>query len=196
MKLLVVCGTNRLNSNTHKAATWVAEFLNEQGQTADFIDLHNFSLPWVGQEASSPEDRATTDRDQVKSWSERVQRAEAVIIVVPEYNHGYPGVLKNALDLLYAELNYKPILICGVSSGSLGGARMVEQLRLVLIDLRAVPIREAVYFCEAGELFFASPASSNEKLIRYEKQLTKALNELVFLAKPLAMARNERQSLP
>ncbi len=191
MQLLVICGTNRLNSNTHKAATWVEAFVRGRGHAVDFVDFHAFPLPWVGQEAPSPADRATTDCDQVKAWSERVQRAEAVIIVAPEYNHGYPGVLKNALDLIYAELNYKPVLVCGVSAGSLGGARMVEQLRLVLIEFRAVPIREAVYFRGSGNLFDADGKLTD---LAYEKALDKALAELIFLAKPLASARAERES--
>lgn len=59
-------------------------------------------------------------------------RADGLVIVSPEYNHGYPGEMKLMLDQLYKEYNRKPVGICGVSSGALGGARMVEQLRLIL----------------------------------------------------------------
>ena len=71
--------------------------------------------------------------------------ADGLIVVSPEYNHGYPGPLKEVLDSLYEEYEHKPIGICG-AGGGLGGSRAVEQLRLVAIELKLVPIREALYF--------------------------------------------------
>lgn len=85
-------------------------------------------------------------------WKKIMADADALVIVAPEYNHGYPGPLKEMLDSLYEEYNYKPVGICG-ASGFLGGGRMVEQLRQVVIELKMAPIREAVYIPMVWDAF-------------------------------------------
>ena len=82
------------------------------------------------------------------AWSKLASSAQGYIIVSPEYNHGYPGELKLMLDQAYKEYAHKPVGIVGVSSSVLGGARMVEQLRLVSIELSMIPVRSAVYIRE------------------------------------------------
>jgi len=181
MNTLVICGTNRPGAHTHKVANWVYKTAKKGSNKHQiiFIDFHKFKLPWLGEPATN----------SVKTWSRAVEKADALIIVTPEYNHGYPGYLKNALDLVYKELNYKPILVCGVSAGLGGGMRAVEQLRLILIEFRAVPIREAVYFRTAGELFDRNGEIKDKT---YEKALDQALKELFFLAASLKLARQKK----
>ena len=103
-----------------------------------------------------------------------------MIIVSPEYNHGYPGELKMMLDLLYKEYAQKPIGFCGVSAGGLGGARVVEQLRLVSIEFHMIPIREAMYFSSVQDLFEENGKIKDES---YSPRITKFLNELVSYIK-------------
>jgi len=85
-------------------------------------------------------------------WKKIMSEADGLCIVSPEYNHGYPGPLKEMLDSLYEEYHYKPVGICG-AAGFLGGGRMVEQLREVVVELKMVPIREAIYIPMVWDAF-------------------------------------------
>jgi NAD(P)H-dependent FMN reductase len=78
-----------------------------------------------------------------KKWAAKIGEAHGCIIVTPEYNHGYTADLKNALDWVFLEWNNKPVGF--VSYGSAVGARAVEQLRQVVIELQMVPIRNAIH---------------------------------------------------
>lgn len=128
------------------------------------------------------------ERDQViKKFSEKISRADGLIIVSPEYNHGYPGEFKMLLDTLYKEYNHKPVGICGVSNGGMGGARMVEQLRLVFIELKMTPIRESVYFSKVQEIF---DENNSIKDSSYHEKAKIFLDELIWYAKALKIARN------
>ena len=90
------------------------------------------------------------------------------------------------LDMLYEEYNRKPVGICGVASGSMGGVRMVEQLRLVAIEFQMVPIRKAVYFSNAGKLFDEQGDIADES---YHERMKAFFEELLWYAKALKTAR-------
>lgn len=113
-------------------------------------------------------------------------RADGMIIVSPEYNHGYPGELKMMLDEAFKEYHQKPAAICGVSNGGLGGARMAEVLRIVLIALHMLPVSTAVYFSNIQNLFDESGAIRDES---YREKVKKLFDELVWYARALKEAR-------
>ena len=79
----------------------------------------------------------------VQRWADRIADGHAFVVVTPEYNHGYPAVLKNAIDSIYPEWVNKPIGF--VSYGNTGGARAIEQLRQVAIEMRMWPMRAAIH---------------------------------------------------
>jgi NAD(P)H-dependent FMN reductase len=83
------------------------------------------------------------ENEVVQKWADKIKEGDAFIIVTPEYNHGYPAVLKNAMDVIYPEWNRKPVGF--VSYGGAMGARSVEQLRQVAIELQMAPIRNAIH---------------------------------------------------
>ena len=93
------------------------------------------------------------------------------------------------IDMLYGQYARKPVGFCGVSAGGLGGARAVEQLRLVSIELHMVPIREALYFSSVFDLFDKN-GNINDK--SYHERANKFLDELTWYAKALKAAREER----
>ncbi len=112
------------------------------GPSAALVDLRDWPLPFFQEKASLSElDHA--EHPVAQAWAAHVAQADGYIIVTPEYNHGYPAVLKNALDYAYDEWAKKPVAF--VSYGGLAaGTRAVEQLRLVAIDLSMVPIHDTV----------------------------------------------------
>ncbi|WP_394830690.1 NAD(P)H-dependent oxidoreductase [Pendulispora rubella] len=122
----VILGSVREGRKGEPIARWVMDLLGTRSDVApELLDLRDFD-PSFGQR-----------------WPERITAHDAFVIVTPEYNHGYPGTLKNALDALYGPWNDKPVAF--VSYGfSASGARAIEQLRQVTSELRMMPIRDEV----------------------------------------------------
>src|SRR3989339_310389 len=142
MFIPVILGTAREGRQSEKVAQFVLEELRKTGNKTELIDVKDFPFPATG--AQIP---------HLKELQEKIIKADAYIIVSPEYNHGYPGELKQLLDSFYDEYARKPVGICGVSKRGFGGVRMIEQLRPVLIELGMIPIRESVYFKDVREIF-------------------------------------------
>ncbi|HWQ99834.1 MAG TPA: NADPH-dependent FMN reductase [Candidatus Methylomirabilis sp.] len=131
-------------------------------------------------------DKKTLERAAPKPWAELMANADGLVIVTPEYNHGYPGGLKEMIDALYDEYARKPVAICGVSAGGLGGARVVEQLRQVMVELHMCPIREAVYFSNIRDLFNPDGSPTDPSL---EKRCNVMFEELFWFARVLKAGR-------
>lgn len=140
----IILGTAREGRYSEKVAQFVFSEVSKNDIETEIIDVRDYILKSTDN---------TGESAQAKKLAEKISRADGLMIVSPEYNHGYPGELKMMLDMLYKEYARKPVAICGVSMGGLGGARMVEQLRLVAIELHMVPIHDAVYFSGIQQLF-------------------------------------------
>jgi NAD(P)H-dependent FMN reductase len=130
-----------------------------------------------------------------KKWAAKVAEADAYIMVTPEYNHGYPAVLKNAIDWVFYEWQGKPVGF--VSYGTVSGSRAVEQLRQVVIELSMHPIRNAIHV--PVDIFIAAltgkgPADNNELFKPMREgaggdRVKTFFDELLPLAKTLKDAR-------
>ena len=115
--------------------------------------------------------------------------SDALIFVVPEYNHSFPGLLKHVLDTNLKEYIHKAAGVCGVSAGPFGGARMIQNFLPVLRELGMVTIFSDVYFGNAGKLF--DPATGQITDAAYSSRLDKFLNELVWIARALRFGREQ-----
>lgn len=181
MYIPIVLGTAREGRRSEKAANFVLqEFQKQEGVETEILDVRDYRL------------KATDDSGEqktAKKYSEKVTKADGFVIVSPEYNHGYPGELKMMLDMAYQEYNKKPVAIFGVAGGGMGGVRMVEQLRLVAIEFQMVPISKAVYFSNIRKLFDEQGNITDEA---YPERLEKAFEELLWYAKLLKAAREEK----
>lgn len=176
----VILGTARVGRRSENAARFVcAEVQKREGIETELIDVRDFRLPATDDTGKS---------DIAKKILPTLDRADGFIIVSPEYNHGYPGELKMFLDMSDGEYAKKPIAICGVSSGTVGGARMMEQLRNVFIDLNAVPVLEAVYFAKIEELFDESGAIKDDS---YHRRIDELLDQLLWYAQALKQGREQ-----
>lgn len=144
LKIKVIVGSTRPNRFSEKPAQWIVGLAKQRADLdVETLDLRDYPLPFF-EEALPPgfaKDNYTEPR--VVKWREKVKEADGFIICTPEYNHGYPAVLKNALDYTYMFWARKPVAF--VSWGGVGGARGVEQLRLVTVELDMVPLRWAVH---------------------------------------------------
>jgi len=144
MFIPVILGTAREGRRSENPAKYLLEEVKKAEIETELIDVKDYLIGHTDASGQSP---------QAKKLSEIIKRSDALILVSPEYNHGYPGELKIMLDMLYSEYAKKPIGICGVSVGPFGGTRVVEQLRQIAIEYSMRPIREALYFGNAANLF-------------------------------------------
>lgn len=137
IEVAVIIGSTRADRRAPRIGRWLNAQLDQRSDLrADVIDLADIDLP--GQLPTDDDPRAIELR-------ERIGAADAFIVVTPEYNHGYPASLKQAIDVPYREWNAKPVAF--VSYGGMsGGIRAVEQLRQVFAELHAVTLRDGVAF--------------------------------------------------
>ena len=143
----------------------------------EFIDIRELRL--------SIQDAGEALKDP--KFSATIERADGLILVAPEYNHSFPGLLKHVLDTNLKEYIHKAVGVCGVSAGPFGGARMIQSLLPVLRELGLVTIFWDVYFGNAGKLF--DPATGNLTDPAYLRRLKQFVDELVWMARALRFAR-------
>ena len=170
----ILLGSIREGRVSDKAAAYVARSVAKRGVETTIIDPREYSSSTL------------VERSHPEPWNSLMTKADGLIIVAPEYNHGYPAPLKAMIDSLHHEYLRKPAAICGCSAGGLGGARMVEQLRQILIELGMVPTKSAVYFSNHMQLW------NNDGSIKdpaYEGRVNTMLDELFWYAEALAQAR-------
>ena len=138
----IIIGSTRVHRRADSIARWFAAIAEpREDLRTEIIDLRELDLPFLT-DATPPMDAASRDPDAAH-WSEKAASADGYVIVVPEYNHGYPAVVKNALDHLFSEWRRKPIGFVSYG-GAGGGIRASEQLRQVAIELDMAPVRRQV----------------------------------------------------
>lgn len=141
--LTVVIGSTRPGRKGLPIAEWFVDRARRHGGFAiDVADLAELDLPLLD-EANHPR-LGRYEHDHTKAWSARIERADAIVLVTPEYNSGYPASLKNAIDYLYGEWQDKPVGFVSYG-GVAAGTRAVQQLKQVVTTLKMTPVLEAVY---------------------------------------------------
>ena len=180
--LPVIIGTPRQGRLTEPAANFIfGEVSNRSDIETELIDIRKIPIRM--------DDAGEALKDS--EFSATVARADGLILVVPEYNHSFPGLLKHVLDTNLKEYIHKAVGVCGVSAGPFGGARMIQSLLPVLRELGLVTIFWDVYFGTAGKLFDSATGKITDPA--YSRRVEKFLNELVWMARAL---RHARESLP
>ncbi len=173
----VILGTTRQGRMSEHAAKFVFEELSRRnGVETELIDIRDIALP--------TDDAGPQIKDS--EFSGTVERADALIIVAPEYNHGYPGLLKHVLDSNLKEYIHKAVGICGVSAGPFGGTRVIENLLPVMRELGLVTIFWDVNFSRVQAVFDSSGKLLDEGFI---KRTDKFLKELIWMATVLRYGR-------
>lgn len=132
-QIQVILGSTRQGRSGEQVAKWFTGLAAQRSDIdIELVDLRDFPLPFFDS-PTSPKRELSGD-PSVQAWAAKVGAADGFIIVTPEYNYGYPAVLKNALDHLYYEWNDKPVGFVGYG-GMAGGIRAVQQLRQVVVEL-------------------------------------------------------------
>ena len=175
-QLKIIIASTRPGRKGPAVASWIGEIARTHPAfEVTVLDLQEINLPFFD-EPNHPR-LHNYEHDHTRKWSEMINGADAFIFVMPEYNYGYTAPLKNALDYLAMEWQYKPVGF--VSYGGIaGGTRAIQLLKPVITTLKMVPITEAVNIP-----FFTKYIDDQEQFVGDEILLKGADDMLKELAK-------------
>ena len=143
LKIAIIIGSNREGRNAEAVGKWTHDFGVKRGDAVyELVDLADYKLPLLGAKLTDAKQAAA--EIAIKAWSEKMASFDGYVFVAPEYNHAVGAALKNAIDYLNPEVNNKAASFVGY--GSLGGARAIENLRLIFGELQIADVRTAVTF--------------------------------------------------
>ena len=160
MKTALILGTAREQCESRKVLQFFESYMGEHNFEHTKIEVADWNIQHTGQESQ-----------QAQTIQNIIQNADAYLVISPEYNGGYPGELKLFLDSFYMEYLGKPVGFVGVSSGNTGGARAVEQLKLVCLKANLIPIHTHLYVPYVEEF-----QTEDERLLKGTKAFLEELN--------------------
>jgi NAD(P)H-dependent FMN reductase len=164
---------------SHAAACLLhAEMAKRRGVETELIDIASVSL--------RTDDAGEAIKD--RSFADRMDRSDALVVVSPEYNHGYCGLLKHVLDSCLKEYVHKAVGIAGVSAGPFGGTRGIQDLVPVMRELGLVTIFWDVNFTNVGKVFDSEGSLLDSSFL---PRIDKFLKELIWMAKTLRYGREQ-----
>ena len=157
----IILGSTRPNRNGEQVAMWAYDNASRRGDAEfELVDLRDYPLPHLDEPL--PPSMGQYQNEHTKAWADKIASFDGFVIVTPEYNHSTSGVLKNAIDYLYAEWNNKAVGF--ISYGAVGGARAAEHLRLVAGELQMADVRQQValsLFTEFENFSVFKPSDNN-----------------------------------
>lgn len=179
LNLPVLLGTNRKLRKSAFAARWLVGEMEKRPEIqTQLFDVAEFALPH--------DDYGQEIKDQFPQWRDAIIQADGLVIVTPEYNHGYPGTLKAVLDLLLREYIHKAVAFVGVSAGVWGGTRVIEAMVPMVRELGLAACFTDLNFPRVERVF-----DEQGKLLdpAFEKRAADFLDELVWMSRVLKWGR-------
>lgn len=183
--IAIIIGSTRPGRLGEQVAKWVLE-VSEKRSDASFeiVDILDYNLPLLDE--PTPPSMGKYTKEHTKKWAVKIDSFDGYIFVTPEYNHGIPGALKNAIDFIYNEWTNKAAAF--VSYGSVNGVRAVESLRLVMAELQIADVRAQAsfsLFTDFKDMKEFKPAAEKEK------DVNKMLDQLISWSHALANVRSK-----
>ena len=181
--LPVLLGTNRKKRNSVFPARWLLGEMQKRSEIETrLFDTSDFALPH--------DDYGQGIKDLFPEWRDTIIQADGLVIVSPEYNHGYPGVLKAVLDLLLKEYIHKAVAFVGVSEGPWGGTRVIEAMVPMVRELGLAVTFSDLHFPFVQKTFDAGKLLDQA----FEKRARDFLDELVWMSRVLKWGRENLPS--
>ena len=189
LSIKIILGSTRQGRFADKPATWIlSELHKNSGVQAEILDLRDYPMPFFEEAVSPGAKKEEYTNEAVEAWRLKIAEADGFIMIAPEYNHGYTAVLKNALDYVYPEWNKKTVGF--ISYGSALGARSVEQLRQVVIELQMAPIRNSIHMPYDVIVGAGKGMPDAELFAPYADRATGFIGQLLWWTSALKTARN------
>lgn len=179
LNIPLILGTSRKQRNSAFVAKWLVGHMEKRPEIRPrLFDVADFHLPY--------DDYGQGLKDSFSEWRDAMIQADGLVIVAPEYNHGYPGVLKAVLDLLLPEYIHKSVAFVGVSAGPWGGTRVIEAMVPMCRELGL-----AVTFTDLNFPFVQKTFDLEGNLLdqAFEKRVVDFLDELVWMSRVLKWGR-------
>ena len=185
----VIITSTRQARFAERPAAWVTARLRREGVEVDVIDMRDHDLPSFDGPPPlyTPRVYATPE---IAAFAERIDAADGFVILTAEYNHGYTAVFKNAVDHTSLEWDRKPMSYVGW--GGVGGARAIEQLRTVAVELGAAPLRNAVHILpDILVPAMKAPSYDPALLAPLDGKLNELVSELLWWTEALRAGRHQ-----
>ena len=179
LNIPVLLGTNRKQRKSISAARWVVSEMEKRPEIQTrLFDVADFDLP--------QDDYGQEIKDRFPEWRDAIINADGLVIVTPEYNHGYPGSLKAVLDLLLREYVHKAVAFVGVSAGPWGGTRVIESMVPMVRELGLAVTFTDLNFPKVEKVF-----DEQGKLLdnAFDNRVAAFLDELVWMSRVLKWGR-------
>lgn len=191
LKVKIIVGSTRPGRFSEALLPWLTSAVGaREGMEAEVIDLRDHPLPFFNAPMSPAYVEGGDYGDTVvNAFAAKIAEGDAFIVITPEYNHGPSAAIKNAMDVIYREWNQKPVAF--VSYGSAGGARAVEQLRQVAVELQMASTRNAVHIMAPWLLRNEDGSLKDGVLESYEGSLAGTLDQLTWWGEALKAARSK-----
>lgn len=175
LKIAVIISSTRDTRFADKPAKWIFDLASQRDDLdVELVDLRDYDLPFFNEAASNL--WMPSQDPKAVAWQKKIAEFDGYIFVVAEYNRSITGALKNALDQAYLEWNRKPAAYLGY--GSVGGARAIEQLRLINVELQMAPMRTGVHI-GGGELMKVHPMGANGPISEIEEAILPGANDML-----------------
>jgi NAD(P)H-dependent FMN reductase len=192
-RIAVIVASTRTDRFGGKPADWLWSKLPERrDMTFELIDLRDHPLPFFDEAATNA--FVETKDPAARAWQDLIRRFDGYIFVTPEYNHSIPGALKNALDQAYVEWKHKPI--AALAYGSMGGARALEHLRQISVELQMVAVRNAVHI-GGPDFHRVSPIGDDDPISAIEEHIAPSLeamlDDVAWWARATMAARSQER---
>lgn len=175
MHIAILSASVRRDRKSHRVALYFQQYLAEQKlATVDLIDLNTYNFPVFDERLQYMPNPSV----QVLDFQQRINNADGIILVTPEYNGGYPSSLKNVIDLLYKEWQRKPIAIATASGGPFGGAQVTTSLVFSLWKIGAWVV-PSMFPVPEVQNNYDETGNPNDKILA-DKRAQKFVNELIW----------------
>ena len=179
LNIPVLLGTNRRERQSVHAARWLVGQMEKRPEIRTrLFDVADFNLPH--------DDYGQGLKDSFPEWRDAITQADGLVLVTPEYNHGYPGVMKAVLDLLLREYIHKAVAFVGVSAGPWGGVRVIENLVPVCRELGLAVCFTDLNFPRVQKTFDAEGRLLEQA---FDQRAKDFLDELVWMSTALKWGR-------
>lgn len=188
-KIKIISGSIREGRFGEHVSSWVYNLATKNKLfDVELLDIKDYELPIFNSQIPPAYVTGTYGDKKIDRWAEKINEADGFIIITPEYNHSFSSALKNMLDYLYKEWNRKAVGF--VAYGSQGGARAVEQLRQVIVELQMASTRNGVFINSPWLLVDDNNNLKNDVLSEYEGAFEKMISELEWWTRTLKEGRN------
>ncbi|MEP6627038.1 MAG: NAD(P)H-dependent oxidoreductase [Ginsengibacter sp.] len=184
MIVTLLLGSIRDGRKSAQIAYYLLEKLQQLGIRAQIIDLMETPLPLMEERMGHHPNLPAV----VQNISQRLDQADALIFISPEYHGSFSGVLKNAIDYFWEEFKKKPIGVVTVSAGKFGGIQASSQLQQLILSLGAFPLPTKLLVSEVGNVFDPKEHSFQRSFVTATDRF---LDEYLWFAEAIAMKRNE-----